>query len=124
MCDKPLVPAGFEVPVGLETGRLRRLTMADAVKDYDAVMSSAERLQAVFREAGHWPTGLTLEQDIMALGWPQTECGRRTSVAYTAVRLDESAVPGCLYIYPAERGGYDALSTEAGQGVGGRRRAG
>jgi hypothetical protein len=50
----PLVPDDFDVPLRLETERLRLrpLLTSDAVKDYDAVMTSAERLQTVFRS---WP---------------------------------------------------------------------
>ena len=45
-----LVDEDFEVPQGLlnEKFRLRMLTIHDLVKDYDAVMSSAEHLRKHF----------------------------------------------------------------------------
>lgn len=109
MYSKPLVPDNFVVPAVLDTDRLRLrpLTIHDAVKDYDAVMESEHRLRNVFRENGTWPLGLTLEQDIIELGWHQTEFQMRTSFAYTAVSLDEQQVLGCMYIYPSNVPAYD-----------------
>lgn len=109
MYNKPIVPEHFDVPGCLETDRmrLRPLMMSDAEKDYDAVISSENRLRTVFREAGDWPRGLTLEQNRVELGWHQTEFDMKTSFAYTVLSLDESQVLGCLYIYPTNRGGHD-----------------
>ena len=113
MYNPPLVPEGFDVPETLQTERLRLrpLTINDAVKDYAAVMSSEERLRTVFDPGGEWPSGLTLEQNIIELGWHQTEFQLRTSFAYTVVSLDESEVLGCVYIYPTRKPGYDAEIT-------------
>ena len=113
MYNTPIVAEEFDVPLTLETDRmrLRPLTMADAFKDFDAVMTSEKRLKTVFREDGDWPTGLTLEQNIMELGWHQTEFELRTSFAYTVVSLDESTVLGCMYIYPTTRGNYEVEVT-------------
>ena len=113
MYNPPIVPDDFQVPLVLETERmrLRPLTMADAERDYAAVMSSEHRLKTVFRENGDWPTGLTLDQNVMELGWHQTEFELRTSFAYTVVSLDESQVLGCMYIYPTSRGDYDVEVT-------------
>lgn len=110
MPERTLVPAGFEIPAGLQTERLRlrMLTVHDVVKDYDAVMTSAERLRTVFRQNGHWPEGLTLEQNLIELGWHQHEFQLRRSFAYSVVSLDESRVLGCLYIHPTTKGGHDA----------------
>jgi hypothetical protein len=110
MYTPPLVPDDFEVPTGLETERLRlrMLTVHDAVKDYDAVMTSAERLRTIFRPGGDWPEGLTLEQNLIELAWHQVEFQNRTSFAYTVVSLDEARVLGCLYIYSTRKHGFDA----------------
>ena len=113
MYNPPIVPDDFEVPQVLETERmrLRPLTMADVEQDYEAVMSSEHRLKTVFRENGDWPTGLTLDHNVMELGWHQTEFGLRTSFAYTVVSLDESQVLGCMYIYPTKKGPYEVEVT-------------
>ena len=102
------VPADFEVPEVLETDRfrLRMLTVNDLIKDYDAVMTSTEHLQKVWETK--WPDGLTLEQNLIDLGWHQKEFQRRRSFAYTVVSLDETRVVGCVYIDPASKIGYDA----------------
>ena len=109
MYGTPLVPAEFEVPERLETERLRLrpLCASDAVKDYDAVMTSAERLKTVFRPGGTWPDGLTLEQNLKELAWHEVEFQNRRSFAYTVVSLDESRVLGCLYLYPTGKAGHD-----------------
>jgi len=108
----PFVPADFDIPEALETEsyRLRMLTVNDVVKDYDAVISSVEHIRSVWRPESSWPTSdLSLEQDLIDLGWHQGEFERRRSFAYTVVTLDESRVIGCVYIRPTRKAGYDAL---------------
>lgn len=103
------VDVDFVVPEVLETSefRLRMLTVNDLIKDYDAVMSSVDHLQSVWPDSG-WPEGLTLEEDLIDLGWHQKEFLNRTSFAYTLVTLDEETVSGCVYINPTRAEGYDA----------------
>ncbi|MDJ0656139.1 MAG: hypothetical protein QNJ40_18395 [Xanthomonadales bacterium] len=107
--NQPFVDPEFVVPEQLETEefRLRPLTVNDAVKDFDAVMSSAEHLRAIWPES-EWPDGLTLEQNLIDLGWHQKEFQTRRSFAYTVVTLDETRVVGCVYIDPTRKRGYDA----------------
>jgi len=107
--SRPFVNPDFDVPHQLETAdfRLRTLTVNDVVKDYDAVMSSAEHLKTIWPGSG-WPEDLTLEQNLIDLGWHQKEFQRRSSFAYTVVTLDESKVIGCVYIDPTRKRGYDA----------------
>jgi len=109
--NKQLIPADFTVPDSLDTAdfRLRMLTIHDVVKDYDAVMTSVKSLQGVFGEGSSWPLEtLTLEQDLIDLGWHQKEFQRRSSFAYTMVALNESRCLGCMYIYPPTYAGVDA----------------
>ena len=105
----PFVPRDFAVPPRLDTAefRLRTLTIRDVVQDYDAVTSSATHLRTIWPE-GTWPDGLTLEQNLVDLGWHQKEFQRRSSFAYTVVTPDESRVLGCVYIYPTRKRGFDA----------------
>jgi hypothetical protein len=106
----PLVPKAFAVPTRLETAEfsLRMLTVHDVVKDYDAVMTSVDHLHGLFGTESHWPHNLTLEQDLIDLGWHQKEFQRRSSFAYTVMTLDESKCLGCIYIYPANDERHDA----------------
>ena len=99
MHDRPrLVPDDFDVPATLEHSsfRLRMLTVNDLVRDYDAVMSSVDHLRTTYsRESGgDWPTGLTLEDDLVDLGWHQREFTLRASFAYTVMTPDEEPLPG------------------------------
>jgi hypothetical protein len=108
---KPIVPPDFKVPGKLENKyfRLRMLTINDIIKDYDAVMTSIDHLHGIFGPNSNWPAkNLTLEQDLIDLGWHQKEFQRKSSFAFTVVSLDETEVLGCLYILPAEKKGYDA----------------
>lgn len=110
--DGSLVPAGFRVPDGLEAPafRLRMLTVHDVVKDYEAVMTSVDHLKGVFGPGRAWPEGLTLEQNLIDLGWHQKEFQRRTSFAYTVVKPDETQVLGCVYLYPSPVPAFDAVA--------------
>jgi hypothetical protein len=105
----PFVGDDFEVPEVLETSefRLRMLNINDIEKDYAAVMSSVGHLQKVWPGSG-WPDGLTIEDNLIDLGWHHKEFTRRTSFAYTMVTLDESRVIGCVYINPTRKRGFDA----------------
>ena len=105
----PFVEEDFIVPDVLETDefRLRMLTVNDVVKDYNAVMSSVDHLRKVWPGSG-WPDGLTIEQDLIDLGWHQREFMSRSSFAYSVVTLDETKVVGCVYIDPTRKRGYDA----------------
>jgi hypothetical protein len=108
---RPFVPKDFQVPEKLETERfrLRMLTVNDVVKDYDAVMTSVEHLRGVFGPRSTWPKPeLTLEQDLIDLGWHQKEFQTRRSFAYTVMDPPESECLGCVYIVPTRKRGYDA----------------
>lgn len=107
----PFVPSDFSVPERLETTQfiLRMLTVNDVVKDYDAVMTSVDYLRGVFGPRSRWPSpDLTLEQDLIDLGWHQKEFQRRSSFAYTMMNPSESECLGCVYIDPTQKRGYDA----------------
>jgi len=106
--DLLFVPADFKVPDGMEHDRfrLRMLTIHDVDKDFDAVVSSVDRLQKVWNS--EWPAGLTREQNLIDLGWHQKEFQRRSSFAYTVVSRDETQVFGCVYIYPTRKPDFDA----------------
>ena len=104
------VAADFNVPERLEAEgfHLRMLTVNDLVKDYDAVMSSVEVLKGHLSPTSSWPEGLTIEDDLIDLGWHQREFLRRRSFSYTVMSPDETICLGCCYIYPSEKYGFDA----------------
>ncbi len=106
----PFVDKTFAVPEELQTPdfKLRMLAISDVVKDYDAVISSKSQLLELFPHWGGWPEGLTIEDNLIDLGWHHREFTNRTSFAYTVVSLDGSQVLGCVYINPTRKSGFDA----------------
>jgi hypothetical protein len=110
--NQKLVPDDFQVPELFENTRvrLRILTVNDVEKDYDAVMTSIDHLQGAFGPDSKWPSKeLTLEQDLIDLGWHQKEFQKRSSFAYTVMSPDESECIGCVYIYPSPNSVYDSM---------------
>ena len=109
MYKRPIVPADFTVPERLETPDfvLRPLTVHDLVRDFDAVMSSVAELRAMMPEGSSWPEGLTLEDNLIDLGWHQREFRMRHSFAYTVVSPDGERCLGCCYIYPPSDPDFD-----------------
>ena len=108
---RQLVAPDFEVPVSFETSgfRLRMLSVRDLVIDYEAVMASVDHLQSTYSliSGSEWPVGLTIEEDLVDLGWHQKEFRDRSSFAYTVVTLDETRCLGCVYLNPTSKRGYD-----------------
>lgn len=106
------IPSNFNPPQTLATDefRLRMLTINDVVKDYDAVMTSVDHIKGVFGTNDSWPdNNLSLEQDLIDLGWHQKEFQKRSSFAYTMMNLDESQCLGCVYVLPSDNKQYDAI---------------
>ncbi len=109
MMSARFVPTDFDVPAVLETERfrLRRLTVEDVEKDYEAVVESRELLHSTY--GGTWPReGFTLEENLQDLERHQQEFLDRKAFAYTVVSLDEGRVLGCVYINPPRRTDADA----------------
>jgi hypothetical protein len=112
MYRRPLVPSDFIVPTGFrhKAFAARMLSMRDLIADYDAVMSSEGDLIGLLDPDSDWPRGLTLEEDLIDLGWHQREFTLRHSFAYTVVEPDESLCLGCCYICPSDLPGFDAAA--------------
>jgi len=109
-----LVDKEFKISQQLKTARfvIRMLTVNDVIKDYEAVMTSVDHLRKTmpFGPDHRWPTHeLTLEQDLIDLGWHQKEFQNRTSFAYTVMSPDEQRCMGCVYLYPSPNVCYDAM---------------
>ena len=104
------VPDDFEIPAGLDAAGfiLRPLTIHHLVKDFDAVATSTAHLHGLFGPDDDWPEGVTLEQDLVDLGWHQKEFELRRSFTYTVMTPDESRCLGCVYIYPCTQKNHDA----------------
>ncbi|HMN27633.1 MAG TPA: GNAT family N-acetyltransferase [Caldilineaceae bacterium] len=109
--DSQFVADEFVVPQLVERQNyvLRPLTTADVENDYEAVMSSRESLRQVFREHDEWPAEqMTLQDNYRDLERHQTDFERRQGFTYTMETPDGARCLGCVYIYPCQRGDYDA----------------
>ena len=104
MYNQPIVPDDFKVPLIERTSRclFRPLTVRDVTRDFDAVMSSKEYLKANFKPDSSWPADLTIEQNLIDLGWHEYEFQNRTSFTYTIADLKDELTLGCCYIYPSQ----------------------
>jgi hypothetical protein len=88
---------------------MRSITIHDAFKDYDAVMSSREHLWKRFGTIWGWPgEDMTIEQNIVDLGWHQKEFQLRSSLDYAVMSLDERRLLGCVYVDPPDHAAADA----------------
>jgi hypothetical protein len=76
---------------------LRKLTVNDVVKDFEAINARV----APDGSDDPW-SETTLEENLVDLGWHQKEFELRRSFAYTVVAPDESRVLGCVYLYPSD----------------------
>lgn len=107
----PFLPPGFTVPAVVETERfrLRSITIHDAFKDYDAVMSSRGHLWNRFGDLWGWPAAdHSIEQNIIDLAWHQKEFQLRSSFDYAVMSLDECRLLGCVYVDPPHEAGTGA----------------
>ena len=100
------LPDDFEPHSGFETSefRVRPIVVADAEKDYEAVMESVEIIHASLL-GDSWPThSFTLDDNRRDLAEKERRFDRRTSFTYTVVSPDEGEVLGSVYINKGMRG--------------------
>lgn len=108
--ERMFVPEDFAVPESLSTDRYRLEVLRPSVAelDYDAVMSSRERLRQVFAEDDDWPADdMTLEFNIGDLERHEAEFRAREAFAYTVLSPDGGSCVGCVYLYPSSVADYD-----------------
>lgn len=99
--EPPMVPPHFVVPQFLETPyfQLRPLTPAVVDKDYEALMSSADLLHAMFGR--DWPSAdFSREENLRDLMEHEQEFESRVAFAYTVLTPDQTRCLGCVYINP------------------------
>ena len=110
MYYRPMVPESFIVPCTYETDKfiLLPLTVNNLIKDYDAVMASVKHLKGLMGDTDDWPVGLTIEENLIDLGWHQREFSLKHSFAYSVMSLNREVYLGCCYIYPSITPKFDA----------------
>lgn len=105
-----LVEDSFNVPIGFtsEMYIVMKLTPEFAELDYDAVMSSKERLRNLFQENDTWPKdSMTLEANINDLKRHEKEFDARIAFAYTVLSPNKDKCLGCIYLDPPTFDDYD-----------------
>jgi hypothetical protein len=105
------IPRDFVIPEPPATDEfvLTPLRVDHVVLDYEAVMSSRERLWSLFGEGWGWPrSDLSLMQDLVDLGWHQKEFQLRRAFNWAVLTPDEKSLLGCCYLDPSERPGFHA----------------
>ena len=92
--------------VDLPTGHhLRPIRETDADIDYAAVMGSRERLWAKYGEVLGWPPAeLSYEADKRDLARDEAATAAREAFTYAVLDERETALVGCVYIYPLSTG--------------------
>ena len=112
----PFVPAGFVVPSGLDHAlfRLRPLGPEHSTSDFAAWTSSMDHIHATpGYEASRWPHPMTLAENLGDLERHAADFAAREGFTYTVLAPDDAegdaaTVIGCVYIYPADKPGFDA----------------
>src|SRR3712207_2533707 len=109
------LPDDFAHPerVELRTGHhLRPIRASDVDIDFPAVMSSRERLWAIYGNAWGWPPAtMTPEQDADDLAHHEREIEAHESFNYAVLDAEESALLGCIYIDPCHQPTWDAVAS-------------
>ncbi|MBK1877563.1 YybH family protein [Pelagicoccus mobilis] len=108
------LPDDFVVPERLETDSfiLRPLMPKDAVKDYEAFITSVDHIRGgEYHQANglYWPSQQsTVERNRKDLEWHYKRHLAKEDFAFTVLTPDESVCLGCVYILPAKSNEYDA----------------
>lgn len=111
---RALVPAEFDVPVLVKTQGFKIVPLGPDLVDVDfaAYMASIEHLQTTFTRSTSWPHENVSAADAMRdMETEQARFNKRESFAYAVLTPDGSRERGCIYVYPSEIEGYDAVVT-------------
>jgi hypothetical protein len=107
----PLVPDDFAIPsLTTDAWRLEPLNMRWLVQDYAALVVSWEHLDGLMVPPGTLGpiTDLSLEMDIVELGWHEREFVTRRSFAFVAISHDDTQALGYAYLYASPHPDEDA----------------
>lgn len=108
------VSPDFKVPTLVETPGFKIVPLGPDLVDVDfaAYMSSIEHLQTTFTRSTSWPHKDVSAADAMKdMQTEQARFQKRESFAYAVLTPDGSRERACVYVYPSEVAGYDAVVT-------------
>ena len=110
--ESPLVPADFHVPTLVAASDFKIVPLGPELAkiDFAAYMSSIDHLQKTFTRSTAWPHKDISDADAMRdMESEEKRFRDRTSFAYAVVTPDGKRERGCVYIYPSDVAGYDAV---------------
>jgi hypothetical protein len=104
-----LVPAGYPVPsVVRDAGwHLEVMTLRHVLRDFQCFLENREHLEVGMKRYETdwewvWPPGLTLEEDVVEMGWCHGSFRRRSAFCYMLLADDGSRSLGCVYLFPTD----------------------
>lgn len=100
----------FNIPDHLVTGQFRFVVLEQSLTeiDYEAVMSSRQRLKHVFAEHDDWPADdMSVEFNRSDLIQHEKEFNAREAFAYAVFSPTKDHYIGCVYINPTKVDDYD-----------------
>ncbi|MEM1195769.1 MAG: twin-arginine translocation pathway signal protein [Pseudomonadota bacterium] len=106
------VAPDFAVPTLIEADGFKLVPLGPELAeiDYEAYMSSIEHLQETFTRSTSWPRAdLDAQDAIKDMETEQARFEARSSFAYAVLTPDGSRERGCVYVYPSQVEGYDAV---------------
>ncbi|GMN04278.1 hypothetical protein [Erythrobacter sp. MTPC3] len=106
---KQFTPPVTSVPAPLQTGEFSFTVLEPSLaeRDYDAVMSSRQRLRQVFRKDDSWPRDtMTLDANAKDLARHEREFQLQEAFAYAVLSPCQSRYIGCVYIDPTDLPGF------------------
>lgn len=111
--DTPnFIAADFEPPRFVETGSfvLKPLGPELVEVDYAAYMSSIEHLRTTFSTNGGWPhEDISMTDAMVDMQNEKRRFEARESFAYAVLTADQQVELGCVYVYPSDKKGFDAV---------------
>ena len=103
------IPDDFKIPDLLVTDQFRFVVLEPSLTDidYEAVMSSQERLRHVFSENDDWPdASMTVELNRKDLIMHEDDFYAREAFAYAVFSPAKDRYIGCVYINPTKAEDY------------------
>lgn len=104
------IPEGFKIPPHLSNDQFHFEVLEPSLceLDYEAVMSSQERLRHIFAENDEWPEeDMSYEFNKNDLIIHENEFKAREAFAYAVFNAAKDNYLGCVYINPTESSGHD-----------------
>lgn len=109
---KPFIADSYEPPKSFDNPvfHFRVLEEQVAELDFEAVMSSQQRLQGIFGSGSPWPkSDMTLEENIASLKVHKQEFALRQAFAYSVFNKTKNKCLGAVYIDPSDSPNYQCV---------------